>query len=81
MLFLPTFDTRRSLASTSTEHLASQIPGLVSDDWSVPISLTHRPLANLLKAFGNLLPARSSSSNNVASELSKQAFYQSCTVF
>lgn len=73
MLFLPAFDTRRP--SSLNIHRAPGQPnsGLVFDDWSVPIGLTDRPLAILLKAFGNLLPARSSS-ENVASELSKQAF-------
>jgi len=74
MLFLPAFDTRRASSLNIYKAPGQPNSGLVFDDWSVPISLTDRPLAILLKAFGNLLPARSSSSNNIASELSKQAF-------
>lgn len=74
MLFLPSFDTRRPSSLNICRAPGQPNSGLVFDDWSVPIDLTDRPLAILLKAFGNLLPARASSSDNVASELSKQAF-------
>lgn len=73
MLFLPASDARRPSSLTIYRAPGQPNSGLVFDDWSVSIGLTDRPLAILLKAFGNLLPARSSS-DNVASELSKQAF-------
>ncbi|KAG9241122.1 hypothetical protein BJ878DRAFT_536715 [Calycina marina] len=74
MLFLPAFDSRRSSSLNIYRAPGQPNSGLVFDDWSVSIGLTDRPLAILLKAFGNLLPDRSSSSDNVASELWKQAF-------
>lgn len=73
MLFLPAFDTRTPSSLNIYRAPGQPSSGLVFDDWSVSTSPTDRPLAILLKAFGNLLPARSSTSN-IASELSKQAF-------
>jgi hypothetical protein len=73
MLFLPSleFDSPYELAI----HKASSEPtsGLLFDTYSVPGSFADRPLAILLKAYGNLLPARRHSSQNVASELAKTA--------
>jgi len=74
MLFLPAIDARWSTNLNIYRAPGQPNSGLVFDDWSVSIDLTDRPLAILLKAFGNLLPARSRSSDNVASELAKQAF-------
>lgn len=47
--------------------------GLVFDTYRVPASLSDRPLSVLLKAFGNILPARSSTAEQAASENSKAA--------
>lgn len=47
--------------------------GLVFDRYKVPADMCDRPLFSLLKWFGNLLPARSSSSTQVAVETSKTA--------
>ncbi|THC89937.1 hypothetical protein EYZ11_010602 [Aspergillus tanneri] len=47
--------------------------GFVFDTYKVPAELSDRPLSVLLKAFGNILPARSSTVPQVASETSKLA--------
>lgn len=47
--------------------------GLVFDTYRVPANLSDRPLSVLLKAFGNILPARSSTAEQAASENSKVA--------
>ena len=47
--------------------------GLVFDTYRVPADLSDRPLSILLKAFGNILPSRSSDIAQVASENSKIA--------
>src|SRR5699024_3610231 len=47
--------------------------GLVFDTLRVPADLSDRTLSILLKAFGNILPARSSNIAQVASENSKIA--------
>lgn len=47
--------------------------GLVFDTYRTPADLSDRPLSVLLKAFGNILPARSSNVAQVASENSKIA--------
>lgn len=47
--------------------------GLVFDMYRVSADLSDRPLSVLLKAFGNLLPARSSEITQVAAESSKVA--------
>ncbi|RYC82118.1 hypothetical protein BFJ63_vAg14979 [Fusarium oxysporum f. sp. narcissi] len=47
--------------------------GLVFDMYKVPADMCDRPLFVLLKCFGNLLPARSSSSTQFAVETSKTA--------
>ena len=47
--------------------------GLVFDTYRVPADLSDRPLSVFLKAFGNLLPARSPDITQVASENSKVA--------
>ena len=56
-------------------HQGSDQPqsGLVFDTYRVPADLSDRPLSVLLKAFGNLLPARSPDITQVASENSKVA--------
>ncbi|PMD48235.1 hypothetical protein L207DRAFT_626994 [Hyaloscypha variabilis F] len=74
MLFLPAPNTRRSSNLNIYRAPGEPNSGLIFDDWSVSTDLADRPLAILLKAFGNLLPARSRSSENIASELTKQAF-------
>jgi hypothetical protein len=71
MLFVPGVDATRFNIYRAPDEPNS---GLIFDDWSVSMDLADRPLAILLKAFGNLLPARSLSSENVASELTKEAF-------
>lgn len=47
--------------------------GLVFDTYRVAADLSDRPLSVLLKAFGNLLPARSSKAAQLASETGKMA--------
>ena len=47
--------------------------GLVFDTYRVAADLSDRPLSVLLKAFGNLLPARSSGTTQLASETGKLA--------
>lgn len=47
--------------------------GLVFDTYRVAADLADRPLSILLKAFGNLLPARSSRTAQLASETGKMA--------
>ncbi|CDM31101.1 hypothetical protein PROQFM164_S02g001251 [Penicillium roqueforti FM164] len=43
--------------------------GLVFDMYKIPAELSDRPISVLLKAFGHLLPARSSNSRYLASEV------------
>jgi hypothetical protein len=74
MLFLPGPNTTRSSNFNIYRAPGEPNSGLIFDNWSVPVDLADRPLAILLKAFGNLLPARSRSSEYIASELTKQAF-------
>lgn len=45
--------------------------GLVYDNYRLPAHLSDRPLSILLKAFGNLLPARSVAATGAAAETSK----------
>lgn len=73
MLFLPALNERTDFCLNVYKAPGQPNSGLVFDGWSAPIELADRPLAILLKAFGNLLPACSASSDNVASELSKHA--------
>ena len=56
-------------------HRDSRQPqsGLVFDTYRVAADLSDRPLSVLLKAFGHLLPARSSSTAQLASETRKVA--------
>lgn len=74
MLFLPSFQNNplRELAI----HRAPGEPnsGLLFDTYSVSLSVADRPLPILLKAFGNLLPARCWPSENVASEVAKAVY-------
>ncbi|KAE9371883.1 hypothetical protein N431DRAFT_468037 [Stipitochalara longipes BDJ] len=74
MLFLSATNTTRSSDLNIYRAPGEPNPGLIFDDWSVSMDLADRPLAILLKAFGNILPAGSHSSENIASELTKQAF-------
>jgi hypothetical protein len=74
MLFLTAYDTKGSSNLKIYRAPRESNSGLVLDNWTVPIELSDSLLAILLKAFGNLLLARSGSSENVASETSKQAF-------
>ena len=74
MLFLPSFE-----ANTLREFAIHRPPGepnsgLLFDTYSVSLDLADRPLAILLKAYGNLLPARCRSSENVASELARKVY-------
>jgi hypothetical protein len=57
-------------------HIDSHQPqsGLVFDTYRVAADLSDRPLSVLLKAFGNLLPARTSGTAQLASETGKMAF-------
>ena len=56
-------------------HQDSDLPqsGLVFDMYKVSAELSDRPMSVLLKAFGHLLPARSSNSRYLASETSSVA--------
>ncbi|CAI7612735.1 unnamed protein product [Penicillium palitans] len=49
--------------------------GLVFDMYKVSAELSDRPMSVLLKAFGNLLPARSSNSGYLASETGSMASF------
>ena len=68
MLYQPAFNTCGP--SSLAIHKAASQPdsGLVFDTYRVPIDMCNRPLSILLKCFGNLLPGRSESSTQSASE-------------
>jgi len=74
MLFLPSFQS--NALHEFVIHRAPNEPnsGLLFDTYSVSLNMADRPLPILLKAFGNLLPARCRSSENVASEMAKAVY-------
>jgi hypothetical protein len=74
MLFLPSFEdnTHRELAIRKAPDVPNS--GLLFDTYSVSESLADRPLAILLKAYGNLLPACCRSSRTVVTELAKTVY-------
>jgi hypothetical protein len=63
------------LADELIIHCDSDQPqsGLVFDTFKIPFELSDRPLSVLLKAFGHLLPARSSNSPYLAGKTSSMA--------
>jgi hypothetical protein len=73
MLYHPAFN------NCGPSELAVHIPdgqpdsGLVFDTYRIPMDLCDRPLSILLKSFGNLLPARSPDSVQIASETARAA--------
>lgn len=71
MLFLPSFEdsTYGQLAIRKAPDVPNS--GLLFDTYSVSENLADRPLAILLKAYGNLLPVCCRSSRTVVSELAR----------
>jgi hypothetical protein len=74
MLFLPSFEdsTHRELAIREAPDVPNS--SLLFDTYSVSEDLADRPLAILLKAYGNLLPACCRTSRTVVSELAKTVY-------
>jgi hypothetical protein len=73
MLYLPSFNTC-SLRELAIYHPTSQPDsGLVFDTFKLSADLADRPMAIILKGYGNLLPARSRRLAIVASEASEVA--------
>ncbi|KAI9853127.1 MAG: hypothetical protein M1824_001540 [Vezdaea acicularis] len=74
MLFLPSFEDNNLCEFAIRNDPNIPNSGLLFDAYSVSENLADRPLAILLKAYGNLLPARCCSSKTVASELAKTVY-------
>jgi hypothetical protein len=73
MLYQPTFNICGPSELAIHKPTGQPDSGLVFDTYRVPIDLCDRPLCILLKCFGNLLPARSPDSIQVASETARAA--------
>jgi len=73
MLYQPAFNTCGPSELAVNKPTCQPDSGLVFDTYRVPTDLCDRPLSILLKCFGNLLPARSPDSIQVASETAKAA--------
>jgi hypothetical protein len=73
MVYLPAFNVRPP--SELAIYYDSNQPdsGLVFDTYTVPADFSDRPLYILLKAFGNLLPARSPTAPQIAVETTRVA--------
>lgn len=73
MLYLPSFNTC-SLRELAIHNDINQPDStLVFDTFKISAELADRPMATLLKGYGNLLPARSHELTIVASETSRMA--------
>ncbi|KAF2273014.1 uncharacterized protein EI97DRAFT_445293 [Westerdykella ornata] len=73
MLYRPTFNTCSLDELAVHQYDMHSNSGLVFDAHKVSVELSDRPLFALLKGFGNLLPAPSPNTAQVASENSKAA--------
>jgi len=73
MLYQPAFNIFGPSELAVNRPAGQPDSGLVFDTYRVPIDLCDRPLSILLKFFGNLLPARSPESNQVAAETARAA--------
>jgi hypothetical protein len=73
MLYRPAFNTCSLDELAVHDYDAHLKSGLVFDTHKVSVELSDRPLFVVLKAFGNLLPAPSPKSTQLASENSKAA--------
>ncbi|WEW59211.1 hypothetical protein PRK78_004680 [Emydomyces testavorans] len=73
MLYLPAFNVCSFHELAIHQDAGQPHSGLVFDTYKVSADLADRPLFVLLKAFGNVLPARNPNVTRVASESSKTA--------
>lgn len=73
MLYLPSFNTCPLTQLEIHQHIDQPNSRLVYDTFQMPAELADRPIAILLKGYGNLLPARRQDLTKVASETSRAA--------
>ena len=73
MLYVPSFNTCSLHQLAVHQDIDQPNSGLIFDTFKLSVDLADRPMAILLKGYGNLLPAKSLELTTVASETSRVA--------